>query len=58
MEKDRKSKGKPREGVIIPVPPQLSEMDDVYFDLRNSIVTRIKETRLRFVIQANHEYWQ
>jgi predicted nuclease of restriction endonuclease-like (RecB) superfamily len=28
-------------------------MDTQYFELRNSIITRIKETRLRFIIQAN-----
>ena len=53
MEKGRKSKGKSIEGVVIPAPPLLSEMDSAYFDLRNSIITRIKETRLRFVTQAN-----
>ena len=53
MEKGRKSKGRPIEGVIIPAPPLLSDMDTAYFELRTSIITRIKETRLRFVIQSN-----
>ena len=53
MENSRKSKGRSTDGVIIPVPPQISVMDDTYFQLRNSIITRIKETRLRFVMQAN-----
>ena len=53
MEDGRKSKGRPRDGVILPAPPQLSTMDDAYFELRNSIITRIKETRLRFVLQSN-----
>ncbi len=61
MEDDRKSKGRRKDGVIIPAPPPLSAMDNAYFELRDSIVTRIKETRLRFVIQSNIEmiklYW-
>ena len=53
MEEDRKSKGKHREGVLIPAPPMLSDMDSAYFELRSSIISRIKETRLRFVMQSN-----
>ena len=53
MGDSRKSKGRPRDGVIIPAPPQLSAIDDAYFELRSSIITRIKETRLRFVMQSN-----
>ena len=45
--------GKDVEGVIIPVAPLKSEMDVPYFELRDSIVAQIKETRLRFVIQSN-----
>ncbi|MDR0310822.1 MAG: PDDEXK nuclease domain-containing protein [Acidobacteriota bacterium] len=50
---DRNSLGKPGKQVVIPVPPLKSEMDAPYFALRDSIITRIKETRLRFVMQAN-----
>jgi len=50
---DRKSLGKPSKKVIIPVPPLKSEMDIPYFELRDTIITRIKETRLRYIIQAN-----
>ena len=61
MEEGRKSKGRRKDGIIIPAPPPLSTMDNAYFELRDSIVTRIKETRLRFVIQSNIEmiklYW-
>ena len=61
MEDGRKSKGRPRDDVIIPAPPQLSVMDDAYFELRNAIITRIKETRLRFIMKANSDmielYW-
>ncbi|MCL2112227.1 MAG: PDDEXK nuclease domain-containing protein [Clostridiales bacterium] len=53
MGNERKSLGKPRDGVVIPMPPMQSEMDATYFELRDSIVTRIKETRQRFIMQAN-----
>ena len=57
----RKKMGKEVKDVVIPVAPLASEMDAPYFDLRDSLVTRIKETRLRFVIQANSSmielYW-
>ena len=45
--------GKDVKDVIIPVAPPESEIDAPYFDLRDSIVARIRETRLRFIIQAN-----
>ena len=58
---DRKYIGKSSKKLIAPVPPLKSEMDAPYFELRDSIVKRIKETRLRFIIQANTEmielYW-
>jgi len=61
MEKGRKTSGRIRKGVVIPVPPPLSRMEASYFELRNSVISRIKETRLRFVMQANQEmiklYW-
>jgi len=61
MDKARKSMGKDREGVMIPVPPTLSDMDASYFDLRNAIVERVKTTRLNFVLQVNQGmielYW-
>ena len=58
---NRKSLGKPRKGVVIPVPPLKSEMDKQYFELRNIIIAKIKESRQRFIIQANTSmielYW-
>jgi len=58
---DRKNQGKTREGILLPVPPMRSEMDKPYFELRDSIIKLIKETRLRFVFKANTEmialYW-
>jgi predicted nuclease of restriction endonuclease-like (RecB) superfamily len=50
---ERKKIGKSKKDVLFPVPPLESEMDAPYFELRNLIVARIKETRLRFVFQAN-----
>jgi len=50
---DRKGFGKTSKKVIFPAPPPHSEMDKPYFELRDSIITRIKETRLRVIIQAN-----
>ena len=48
MSDDRKSMAKTEKDVIIPVPPKLSGMDAAYFDLRTSIVERVKSTRLNF----------
>jgi len=55
MSKDntRKSLGKPTKGVVIPIPPLQSEMDTQYFELRDLIFKQIKETRQRFIMQAN-----
>jgi hypothetical protein len=50
---ERKKIGKSKKDVFFPVPSPESEMDTPYFELRDLIVTRIKETRLRFVVQAN-----
>jgi len=61
MENDRKNMGKHDDRVMIPVSPLLSEMDQAYFELKSSIVSRIKDTRLRFIMKANHDmielYW-
>jgi len=58
---DRKGQGKPVKGVLMPIPPAKSEMDMAYCKLRDSIVARVKETRLRFIINANTDmialYW-
>jgi len=58
---DRKTRGKSRKDVLLPVPPLRAEMDASYNALHDSIIARVKETRLRFVIQANKEmialYW-
>ena len=61
MSIDRKSMAKTEKDVVIPVPPHLSEMDSAYFELRDSIVERVKSTRLSFIMQANQGmielYW-
>ena len=57
----RKNLGKPKKDVMIPVPPMQSEMDTQYFKLRDIIIARVKETRQRFILQANSAmielYW-
>ena len=50
---DRKSMGNPKEGVLIPIAPGLSEVPDSYVDMRDTIIAKIKESRVRFAIQVN-----
>lgn len=50
---ERKSMGNPKEGVLIPVAPGLAEMPDTYMDMRDSIIAKIKESRIRFAVQVN-----
>jgi predicted nuclease of restriction endonuclease-like (RecB) superfamily len=53
MNDDRKSMGTPKEGVLIPVAPGLAEMPDSYIDMRDAIIAKIKESRIRFAVQVN-----
>jgi predicted nuclease of restriction endonuclease-like (RecB) superfamily len=57
----RKSMGKQKKGVIIPVAPALTEMGDSYRELFDSIKSKIGKTRLQTVISANTSmillYW-
>jgi hypothetical protein len=53
MNDDRKSMGTPKEGVLIPVAPSLAEMPAGYADMRDAIITKIKESRVRFAVQVN-----
>ena len=53
MPNKRKKMGREVKDVIIPVAPLKSEMDAPYFELRDLIVSRIRESRLHFVMQAN-----
>ena len=50
---DRKSMGNPKDGVLIPIPPNISEAPEGYFDMRDVIIAKIKESRVRIAIQVN-----
>jgi len=50
---ERKSMGKPKNGVLIPVAPSLADVPDNYANMRDAIITKIKENRTRIVIQMN-----
>jgi predicted nuclease of restriction endonuclease-like (RecB) superfamily len=49
----RKSMGMPKDGVLIPVAVSLAEMPDSYTDLRDAVIRKIKENRVRIAVQAN-----
>lgn len=59
---DRKHMGKEKEGVIIPVAPDISEMGTDYKDFIEKIKENIKSQRYQIVRQANANmicmYWQ
>jgi len=59
---NRKSMGKPKDGVLLPVAPSLSEVPNGYIDMRNTIIEKIQKNRLRFAIQVNSGmielYWE
>jgi len=50
---ERKSMGKQKNDVTIPIAPLAAEMGESYRELRDSIVAQIKESRVRLVLQAN-----
>jgi len=50
---DRRSMGKPKNGALIPVAPNQAELPIGYADMRDAIVSKIKDSRVRLVIQAN-----
>ena len=50
---DRKSMGTPKGEVLIPIAPSLAEMPDGYIDMRDTIIAKIKESRVRFAVQVN-----
>ena len=45
--------GNPKNGVLIPIAPSIREIPDGYIDMRDTIIAKIKESRVRFTIQAN-----
>jgi len=47
---DRRSMGKPKNGALIPVAPSLAELPIGYADMRDAIVSKIKDSRVRLVI--------
>jgi predicted nuclease of restriction endonuclease-like (RecB) superfamily len=53
MNDERKSMGTPKDGVLIPVAPSLAEMPVGYADMRDAIIAKIKESRVRFAVQVN-----
>ncbi len=59
---DRKSMGTPKDDVLIPVAPSLAELPDSYTDMRDTIIAKINDSRIRFTIQVNtgmiELYWE
>jgi predicted nuclease of restriction endonuclease-like (RecB) superfamily len=59
---ERKSMGKPLDGVVLPVAPSLLDMPDSYTELRDAIISRVRDTRFKVLYHANAEknlmYWQ
>ena len=49
----RKQMGKDMKGVIIPIAPNISEMDAPYFNMRDNVIGRIKDRRTEFILKAN-----
>lgn len=50
---ERNSMGNPTEEILIPVAPSLAEMPHGYEEMRDTIVAKIKDSRLRFAVQVN-----
>ena len=53
MTDERKSMGNPVKGIMIPVAPNLADVPDSYTDMRDTIISKIKESRIRFAVQVN-----
>ena len=49
----RKGFGKQVSGVLVPIAPTKSELPVGYTDLRDSIIIKIKECRIKFALQVN-----
>jgi len=50
---DRKSLGSPKNGALMPVAPSPAELPASYTDMRDAIVAKIRESRVRFAVQVN-----
>jgi predicted nuclease of restriction endonuclease-like (RecB) superfamily len=48
----RKGMGIPQKNVIFPTAPSLAEFGKTYLDMRDNIIARIKESRVRIIVQA------
>jgi len=57
----RRRMGKDKDGVILPVAPNLSEMRDRYLDFIEAIKKEIENQKLKIVLNANSSmiclYW-
>jgi len=58
----RKSMCRAKDDIIMPVAPGMSEIPDGYSDMRDAIITKITDSRIRFAVQANSGmielYWE
>jgi len=58
----RISMGRSKDNALMPVAPCLAEVPQSYFDMRDTIIAKIKETSVRLIIQANSGmtalYWE
>jgi len=50
---ERKYMGKNNNGVLMPVAPNISDVPDSYIDMRDTIISKIKESRFRCAVQVN-----
>ena len=49
----RKSMGNPKNEAVMPVAPSVAELPSGYIDMRDTIIARIKESRVRLAVQVN-----
>ena len=58
----RKSMCRVKDDIIMPIAPGMSEIPDGYSDMRDAIITKITDSRIRFAVQANSGmielYWE
>lgn len=58
----RKSIGKRKDKVLMPVAPTIAEVPHDYYDMRDTIIAKIKDTRVQMILQANSGmiilYWE
>jgi len=58
----RKSMSNPHADILMPIAPNLADVPSGYVDMRDMIISKIKERRVRFVVQVNRGmielYWE